>query len=113
MLKPKHVLQSLVLMSLVSVLVMSQQSEQAVRIVQREDMLIPESSLERPADVGKGLKAHTNTVLLANPAGVNPAVERDAAIQPETTGLLPYGENPLSIRAIYKLPSTGGAGMIA
>src|SRR5205823_12812595 len=34
-------------------------------------------------------------------------------LRPEVTGTSPFGETPSSIRAVYKLPSTGGGGVIA
>src|SRR5437773_8082956 len=59
-------------------------------------ILVPNSSLERPED--RGLRAHTNHLIL---------------LRPDLTGTAPSGETPTSIRAVYKMPSTGGAGVIA
>jgi len=59
-------------------------------------ILVPNSSLERPED--RGLRAHTNHLIL---------------LRPDVTGTSPSGETPSSIRAVYKLPSTGGGGVIA
>ena len=59
-------------------------------------ILVPNSSLERPED--RGLRAHTNHLIL---------------LRPDVTGTSPSGETPSSIRTVYKLPSTGGGGVIA
>jgi kumamolisin len=57
---------------------------------------VPSTSVERLDD--RGLRAHTNHLIL---------------LLPDFTGTSPSGETPASIRAVYKLPSTGGAGTIA
>ena len=57
---------------------------------------VPSTSIERPED--RGLRAHTNHLIL---------------LPPNFTGTSPSGETPSSIRTVYKLPSTGGAGVIA
>jgi subtilase family serine protease len=62
----------------------------------RGSQLIPETSLEKIEDIG--IRSHTNHVLL---------------FSPEATGLTPTGVSPQSIRQVYGLPSTGGAGIIA
>lgn len=60
-------------------------------------VLIPASSVEHPEDVG--LRAHTNHLIKfeGKPGG----------------GSSPSGETPASLRLVYKLPSTGGSGVIA
>src|SRR6266436_1033920 len=60
-------------------------------------VLIPASTIERPEDVG--LRAHTNHLIRfeGKPGG----------------GGSPSGETPASLRSVYKLPSTGGSGVIA
>jgi len=63
---------------------------------QGNDVLVPDSSKENPGDVR--IRAHTNHVVKV----------RGAA---KITG--PTGETPQSIRPVYKLLSTGGAGVIA
>jgi kumamolisin len=81
-----------------------QNSEQAgAQMLRKGNVLIPESSQRRAADYGR--RAHTNHVILAPDA---------VGTLPSTAGsALPWGENPASIRAVYNLPSTGGAGVIA
>lgn len=59
-------------------------------------VLVPDSSQERREDVGK--RAHTNHVIL---------------FRPEAGTSSPTGETPASIRPVYRLPSTGGSGIIA
>ena len=59
-------------------------------------VMVPDSSLERPEDVGK--KAHTNHVIF---------------LRQGATYTSPWGETPASIRAVYGLPATGGVGVIA
>ena len=59
-------------------------------------VMVPDSSLERPEDVGK--KAHTNHVIF---------------LRAGATYTSPWGETPASIRAVYGLPAIGGAGVIA
>ena len=58
-------------------------------------MVIPDSSIERVEDVG--LRVHTNHLI---------------RFDPESVGTAPSGETPQSIRPVYNLPSTGGAGVI-
>ncbi len=60
-------------------------------------VLIPDTTLERHEDVG--LRAHTNHLILFRGA------------RPQASS--PSGETPSSIRSVYNLPSTGGAGVIA
>jgi kumamolisin len=59
-------------------------------------VLVPDSTIEGPQD--HGLRAHTNHLI---------------QVRPEAVGTSPSGETPASIRAVYSLPSTGGAGTIA
>jgi kumamolisin len=62
-------------------------------------VLIPASTMELPEDVG--LRAHTNHL-----------IRFDA--RPERPGASgPSGETPVSLRAVYNLPSSGGGGVIA
>lgn len=61
------------------------------------DLLIPDSSIERPQDVGRGLRAHTNHMILNSPAAASTVTY----------------ETPASIHGVYKLPTTGGGGVIA
>ncbi len=63
---------------------------------QHGSVLIPDTSIERREDIS--LRAHTNHVIL---------------FRPEFVGTSPSGETPASIRLVYKLPSTGGSGIIA
>jgi subtilase family serine protease len=59
-------------------------------------VILPDSSIEQPGD--RGIRAHTNHLILAGPAG----------------GLGPGGGmTPAQIRGFYNLPSTGGTGVIA
>jgi kumamolisin len=60
-------------------------------------VLIPASTVEHPEDVG--VRAHTNHLIRfeGKPGG----------------GGTPSGETPASLRSVYKLPSTGGSGVIA
>src|SRR5260370_824006 len=60
-------------------------------------VLIPESTIEHPEDVG--LRAHTNHLIKFDGKSHH--------------GGSPSGETPTSLRSVYKLPSTGGAGVIA
>jgi kumamolisin len=59
-------------------------------------VMVPDSSLERPEEVGK--KAHTNHVIF---------------LRAGATYTSPWGETPASIRPVYGLPADGGAGVIA
>jgi len=60
-------------------------------------VLIPESTIEHPEDVGH--RAHTNHLIKFDGKSRH--------------GGSPSGETPASLRAVYKLPSSGGAGVIA
>jgi len=60
-------------------------------------VVVPESTIERPEDVG--LRAHTNHLI------------RDERRPGD--GSSPSGETPASLRAVYNLLSTGGGGVIA
>jgi len=60
-------------------------------------VLIPESTIEHPEDLG--LRAHTNHLI---------RFEGRAA-----GGGAPSGETPASLRSLYNLPSSGGSGVIA
>jgi len=66
------------------------------RAAEHAVVVVPDSSVQRPEDVGQ--RAHTNHLLLVSPA---------------FTGTSPSGETPQSIRPVYGLPSTGGANVIA
>ncbi|HUI40803.1 MAG TPA: S53 family peptidase [Terriglobia bacterium] len=80
----------------------------AVRV---RGLMVPESSVVRPQDVG--LRAHTNHVVVA-PDVPTPEGETPEGATPNAAGTaLPPGESPSALRAIYQLPATGGAGMIA
>ncbi len=59
-------------------------------------VLVPDSTLEHPEDIG--IRAHTNHVIL---------------VRPNLTGIAPAGETPQSIRPVYNLPSAGGTNVIA
>ena len=73
------------------------------QMLRQGNVFIPESSQRLAADCG--LRAHTSHVILAPDAvGTLPSAAGSS---------LPWGENPTSIRAVYDLPSTGGAGVIA
>lgn len=77
------------------------------------DFIVPESSVVRVEDYG--MRAHTNHLFLA------PEVARTQPLEAETDSygaqasatITPYGKSPASLRGIYKLPVTGGAGTIA
>ena len=62
----------------------------------RARVVIPDSSQEVPDDVG--FRAHTNHLIL---------------VRPTFTGTAPSGETPQSIQPVYRLPVTGGSGIIA
>jgi subtilase family serine protease len=66
--------------------------------LQRGRVLVPDTSVEQPKDIGQ--KAHTNHIILLGAPGA---------------GTKPSGLSPATIRAVYGLPSsnTGGAGVIA
>jgi len=70
------------------------------------DLLIPDTSLERPQDVGRGLRAHTNHLILATPVSepAEPEANKGSTVSYET---------PASIHSAYNLPSTGGGAVIA
>jgi kumamolisin len=75
------------------------------------DVISPESSVVRSEDYG--LRAHTNHLILAPKAAQalpRDKAEPDASTQPHFT---PYGRSPASLRTVYNLPGTGGAGVIA
>jgi subtilase family serine protease len=73
---------------------------QGVRIGNR---LIPESSIEKPGDVGR--RAHTHTQILVGPRGGGVGF---------LGGLGPAGGlSPAQLRQAYNLPSTGGSQIIA
>ena len=84
------------------------QNEAAVRpaavpeMLRVGDLLIPATSLERSQDVAKGLRAHTNHLILA--LSVSEPAAKASTVSYET---------PASIHSVYNLPSTGGGGMIA
>jgi hypothetical protein len=59
--------------------------------------IIPDSSQEHEGDFG--MRAHTNHVLFFRSEGRG--------------GSHPTGETPQSLRSVYNLPSSGGAGIIA
>jgi kumamolisin len=63
---------------------------------------MPESSIERDEDFG--FRAHTNHVIAVVPQEELAKAARQA---------LPAGESPASLRAVYNLPPTGGANVIA
>ncbi len=63
-------------------------------------IVIPETTVEHPEDVG--IRAHTNHLILVLP---------DKGATPTATS--PQGQTPGTIRPVYNLPSTGGAGRIA
>jgi kumamolisin len=69
---------------------------------QYSNIHIPESSIERPEDLGR--RAHTNHQIIVNPAG------RPGPF----SGSGPSGSMiPSDFRRFYNLPSTGGSGIIA
>jgi subtilase family serine protease len=81
-------------------------------MLRQGDMLIPESSVVRPGDFG--WRAHTNHVILApEVAGALPRARVVEAVADAASVPQPRGESPASLRAVYGLPSTGGAGTIA
>lgn len=81
----------------------------------RQDILVPDSSLERAEDRGKGTRAHTNHVIMGATVGeeeiVRRATEGEEASGAATTTV--YYEMPSTIRSVYKLPLSGGGGVIA
>jgi kumamolisin len=62
-------------------------------------VMVPETTVERLQD--KGLRAHTNHLIRMDAKPNKPGPRG------------PSGETPASIRAVYNLPSSGGAGTIA
>jgi len=83
---------------LVSRVLVNAQSQQR----QHGHMVIPNSSVERAEDAGR--RAHTNHLIFL--PGKQPS-----APTPDFTSLA-GGETPDSVRPVYKLPSTGGSGVI-
>jgi len=78
--------------------------------MRRGSVLIPESSVARLQDYG--LRAHTNHAILA--PEMMPAAPESVVAEPDTTqAAAPQRGTPAAFRAVYGLPSTGGAGMIA
>ncbi len=67
-------------------------------------VIVPDSSLENPGDIG--VRSHTNHLFIKPPDA--PSMNPMAAAT-----FKPSGESPQSIRAVYNLPATGGAGTIA
>jgi kumamolisin len=59
-------------------------------------ILIPSTSIEQAEDVG--VRAHTNHMI---------------RFEPDRGGTSPSGMSPATLRSVYSLPSTGGAGIIA
>src|SRR5713101_9197622 len=59
-------------------------------------ILIPATSIEQAEDVG--VRAHTNHLI---------------RFEPDRGGTSPSGTPPATLRSVYSLPSTGGAGTIA
>jgi kumamolisin len=59
-------------------------------------VLIPSTSIEQAEDVG--MRAHTNHMI---------------RFEPDRGGTSPTGMSPATLRSVYSLPSTGGAGTIA
>ena len=83
-----------------------------VSMLRLGDMLVPDSSVARLSDFG--WRAHTNHVILApEVAGALPHAMMVEAVPDATSLPKPRGESPASLRAVYGLPSTGGAGTIA
>ena len=80
----------------------------------RQDILVPDSSLESVEDRGKGMKAHTNHVIMGVTVGAEEVARRAAEGEEASTAASTVSyETPATIRSAYKLPSTGGAGVIA
>ncbi|MDD5261813.1 MAG: hypothetical protein PHD76_08180 [Methylacidiphilales bacterium] len=67
-------------------------------------VIVPDSSLENPGDIG--VRSHTNHLFIKPPDAPNMNPMAAAVFKPS-------GESPQSIRAVYNLPATGGAGTIA
>jgi len=59
-------------------------------------ILIPDTSIEQPEDVG--VRAHTN---------------HQIRFEPDRGGTSPSGMSPATLRTVYSLPSSGGSGVIA
>ncbi|HLW78322.1 MAG TPA: S53 family peptidase [Terriglobia bacterium] len=78
----------------------------------RQDILIPDSSLERAADKGKGTVAHTNHVIMGVTVAAEEVARRADEREAAATSTVFY-ETPATIRSAYNLPLTGGAGVIA
>jgi len=66
----------------------------AMPLVLGAQIVVPDSSVERPEDFG--IRAHTHFLIRVTPESSTPT-----------------GETPSSIRAVYGLPSSGGSGIIA
>ncbi|HEY6290019.1 MAG TPA: S53 family peptidase [Terriglobia bacterium] len=81
--------------------------------LRRKNVLIPQSSIARIEDLG--VRAHTNHVILApESVGMTPEMMRDSAADPDAAAAsAPQRGTPAALRAVYNLPSTGGAGVIA
>ena len=77
------------------------------------NVIVPESSVVRTEDYG--LRAHTNHLILAPEAAKSMPQEAEAepAGANASAVVIPYGKSPAGLRAVYKLPSTGGSGVIA
>ncbi len=76
------------------------------------NVVIPESSRVRIEDLG--VRAHTNHVILAPEAAPKSpeTMEEEPEVRAEAASV-PMRGTPASMRSIYSLPSTGGAGVIA
>ncbi|HXJ92806.1 MAG TPA: S53 family peptidase [Terriglobia bacterium] len=84
----------------------------AANAIRQGNVVIPESSQVRAEDLG--LQAHTDHVILAPEAA--PRSPDAMSLEPEVraeTAAAPIHGSPAWMRSVYKLPSTGGAGVIA
>ena len=80
-------------------------------VVRTVNTIIPESTAVRAEDYG--LRAHTNHLVLAPEAAKSLPKAAEAEPDATTTAFKPAGFSPAGIRSVYKLPATGGAGVIA
>lgn len=77
------------------------------------NLIVPESSVVRVED--RGLRAHTNHLILAPEAAQSMPLDTEA--EPDgaraAAAFTPHGKSPASLRSVYRLPATGGTGVIA
>jgi kumamolisin len=77
------------------------------------NLIVPESSVVRVEDYG--LRAHTNHLILAPEAAKSMPKETEAEAEgaKPAAPFTPYGKSPAGLRTVYRLPASGGSGVIA